>query len=129
MKSLLQSRHRRPDLIFRRNGQFDITARIARALNLSAGDSVDILADDGEFYLYVAHRAADNPCARFRAQVFQSKPGINTGHFRGSCIELCRAMIALAEAQHSAGLLCGPPTRIPASPHLLIPIIIHSNRT
>ena len=68
---------RRPDVVFyRAGGRINISSRIVRLLGIHPGDSIDILTDDCEYYLYVAHRADDT--GAFRATC---KP-VNSGNRR-----------------------------------------------
>lgn len=121
---------RRPDVIFRHNGHFDITAPVAKALHLAAGDSVDLLTDGTEYYLTVAHHASPSAFGRFRAQVRPTSTRLRH-HFRGSSVLLCRAIIAATSPGATRlALPCGLPTSHPDFPHrILIPIITHLNIT
>ena len=121
MKSLLGTL-RRPDLIFRANGLFDITARVVRALHISPGDVVDVLSDGREYYLYVARHAANAPHARFEAQVFPSNRQGSGQHFRGSSTRLCKAILSICNANGRVALSCGEVTNDHLG-RLLIPII------
>lgn len=127
MKSLLGTL-RRPDVIFRADGHFDLTARVVRALGISPGDVVDILVDGCEYYLYVARHAADNPCGRFKAQVFPSKPKGGGLHFRGSSSRLCRAVLSASNAVGRAALPCGDVT-VDSQGRRLLPVIVRLNLT
>lgn len=117
---------RRSDVIFRANGLFDLTARIVRALNISPGDVVDVMADNGEYYLYVVHRNADTSYGRYEAQVFPSNRKGRGAHFRGSSSRLCKAILSLSNATRKAALPCGQPI-IDQRGRTLIPIIIRLN--
>lgn len=125
MKSLLGTT-RRSDVIFRADGHFDLTARVVRALNISAGDVVDVLSDGCEYYLYVACRAENTACGRFEAQVFPSKPKGGGLHFRGSSSRLCKAMLSVSNAVKKAALPCGE-VIINNQGRRLLPIIIRIN--
>lgn len=120
MKSLLGIT-RRSDIIFRANGQFDLTARVVRALDISPGDVVDVLNDGCEYYLYVAHRFKAPPCGRFEAQVH---PTNGRGlHYRGSSMRLCRPMLEACNAIEKAMLPCGE-VITDSQGRLLLPIIV-----
>lgn len=106
MKSLLGIT-RRSDVIFRADGHFDLTARVVRALNISPGDVVDVLSDGCEYYLYVAHHVENGACGRYEAQVFPSKPGGNSLHFRGSSSRLCRSILSVCNSNNKVALACG----------------------
>lgn len=125
MKSLLGIT-RRSDLIFRADGHFDLTARVVRALNISAGDVVDVLSDGREYYLYVACRAENAACGRFEAQVFPSKPKGGGMHFRGSSSRLCKAMLSASNAVNRAALPCGD-VIFDKLGRQLLPIIVRLN--
>jgi hypothetical protein len=121
MKSLI-GKLRRPDVIFRANGHFDITARAARILDLHAGDVIDIISDDCEYFLCVAIRAKDAAFGRYETRCYPSKHGAR--HFRGSSAALCRAML---DACHTTApyvaLPCGEPCHDSANGRTLLPII------
>lgn len=51
METLL-NQTRRPDITFCRNGRIFISARVARLLDISPGDSINIAVTDGEFLLF-----------------------------------------------------------------------------
>lgn len=56
--SPLLTNSRRPDVTFCPDGRIDITARIAKMLQLQNGDVINIAYHCGEYYLYVALRAS-----------------------------------------------------------------------
>lgn len=127
MKSLLGIT-RRPDVIFRADGHFDLTARVVRALDISPGDVVDILSDGCEYYLYVARHAHNAACGRFEAQVFPSKPKGGGLHFRGSSSRLCRAILSVSNAIDKAALPCGEMI-VDNQGRKLLPVIVRLNLT
>lgn len=51
MKSLVEI-NKLPDISFYPNGRIDITARLAKMLNLQCGDVIDISREGGEYYLH-----------------------------------------------------------------------------
>lgn len=126
MQSLLRTVARRPDVIFRANGQFDLTARTVRALDISPGDVVDVLSDGYEYYLYVARHSENATCGRFEARVHPSNR--NGMHFRGSSSRLCKAILSACNAVDKAALPCGD-IIIDAQGRRLLPIIVRLNLT
>lgn len=122
MKSLIGP-VRRPDVIFRNDGHFDLTARVVRALDIHPGDVIDVLYDGCEYYLYVLARAADI-CGRYETACFPSRRGAH--HFRGSSKRLCRAILDACGAPTRAALPCGDPVFDDGGRRLL-PIIIRVN--
>jgi len=73
MTSLLPN-SRRPDVIFHPNGRIDITARIAKVLQLQNGDVIDVAVSYDEYLLYVRLRAAE--CVgRYEATVHPTNKG------------------------------------------------------
>ena len=56
MQSILGNT-RKADITFYASGRIDISARVAKHLQLSRGDVLDIMIDQDEFYLYVRLRS------------------------------------------------------------------------
>ena len=126
MKSLL-GKVRRPDVIFRDDGHFDLTARVVRLLGLSPGDVVDVLTDGCEYYFYVRCHAEQASGGRYEARVY---PSSSKGghHYRGYSRRLCEAMLKAAGATKKVCLPCG--TSITDSEgRCLLPIIVRLNLT
>lgn len=117
MKPILSS-SRRPDIKFYSSGRIDICARVSKALALSPGDAIDILAQDGEYYLYVIARARDS-LGRHHAICQPSK--IGSHHFRSWSAPLARAILSATHANGSVSLPAGKPLLLGS--HIAIPII------
>lgn len=105
---------RRPDIAFNRNGIIRITARVARALSLQPGDTINITLFNngiqcrhmqGETcscpaerrrncnlveYLLSATRHTDN-IGRYEAQCYPTKKGSND--YRANSVRLCRTLL------------------------------------
>lgn len=96
---------RRSDVIFRANGQFDIKSRVVRALQMAPGDSVDVLFDGCNFYLYVARKADGANQGSYEAQCFPTKHAGT--HFRGYSVRLCRAVLSACGHSRKVTLACG----------------------
>lgn len=56
MRSVIDNT-RRPDVIFYRNGKIEIAANVAKTLNLQAGDVIDIITNNIEYYLVIRYKA------------------------------------------------------------------------
>lgn len=123
MESIMKT-IRRPDLIFRPDGHFDLSARVTRILDLHPGDAIDILSDGTELYLYIAHRSNDVNDARYLTRVYPTKN--KSRHFRGASVQLCRSILALAGSATRADLPCGMPV-IDTVGRTLLPIITRHN--
>lgn len=107
MTSLL-SNTRRPDIIFHSSGRIDISARIAKQLNIRSGDVIDIMTERGEYYLYIRTRAA---IGRHEAQCFVTNNRAKHCHsFRAYSTRLCRTMLALTDSSVKVSLPCGAPS-------------------
>ena len=78
MTSLLPH-SRKPDVSFYPDGRIDITARIAKELNLQQGDVIDVLTQGWKFLLYVRLRGTETT-GRHEAQVYRTKQ--NSNNFR-----------------------------------------------
>lgn len=96
---------RKPDLTFHITGRINISARIARELQLKSGDLIDIMEDDDqhEAYIYVRHRAPN--VGRHEGMVFPSHKG--SYHFIASSKALCEYILRKCEQQKKAAVACG----------------------
>lgn len=119
MTSLLPNT-RRPDIIFHPNGRIDITARIAKMLNLQGGDVIDVALSNGEYLLYVRLRATE--CVgRHDATVHPTNKGKRrNNNFRAYSRRLCKAMRSAI-----SGLSTEKSLRLPAG----TPVLIEQNLT
>lgn len=116
MQSILGNT-RKPDIVFSSSGRIDIAASVAGHLHLQSGDALDVMCEQGEFYLYVKHRAA---FGRFEATAYRTnKKG---RHFRASSKRLCTAILHECGAKHKARLCVGQPFDT-AAYGVLLPII------
>lgn len=110
MTSLLPN-SRRPDVSFYPDGRIDITARIAKMLELQSGDVIDVAAHYGEYLLYVRLRASE--CVgRHEAQVYPTKKGKRPSHnFRAYSHSLNQELLKVVYGKSSmaARLPAGTP--------------------
>lgn len=81
---------RRHDISFSRNGVIRISARLARSIALSPGDSVNIAIHDGEYLLYAIHNTIPDRC--YTARCFQSKRG-GGNNLCAQSVSLCRSLL------------------------------------
>ncbi len=118
MQSIL-GRTRKADITFHRSGRINISARVAKALELAHGDVVDIMEGLGEVYIYVKYRAP--VVGRHEGRVFRSNK--NGHHCIASSITLCRYVMARCENKEKVCLCCGMP--VPLQHYgMALPIII-----
>lgn len=92
---------RKPDIYFRKNGQIDITSEISKALNLKAGDAINIWHSGGEYYLY-----KDSHDMKFRRCGICREVNKGSNFFRVNFAGLARKMIEVSgkeEAYLKAG--------------------------
>ncbi|MFR9542868.1 MAG: hypothetical protein SNH27_12530 [Rikenellaceae bacterium] len=115
MQSILGN-SRKADITFRANGRIDISAGVAKHLQLCRGDAIDVLVDRGEFYLYVKSRSVRG---RHNARVFPTNKRGN--HFRSSSCKLCLAILKECGVTKRADLCVGEP--VESHYGTLIPII------
>jgi hypothetical protein len=92
----LLSNTRRHDVTFYPSGRIDISARAARALNLSSGDIIDIAIDGTEYLLYVRMRAS-SACGSYQAVVHATKS--RSRNFRCYSRAICSHMLAANPSQ------------------------------
>ena len=91
MTSLLPN-SRRPDVIFHPNGRIDITARIAKVLQLQNGDVIDVAVSYEEYLLYVRLRAT-KCVGRHEATVHPTNKGKHrNNNFRAYSQRLCKSI-------------------------------------
>jgi len=83
---------RRADLTFRRNGQIDISAHVAKLLNLQNGDVVDVIQSYDETFLSVVQRSGDI-LGRHEGTCCQSNP--HGKHFRTYSKKICKYIFDL----------------------------------
>ena len=119
MTSLLPN-SRRPDVIFHPNGRIDITARIAKVLQLQNGDVIDVAVSYEEYFIYVRLRAAE--CVgRHEATVHPTNKGKHrNNNFRAYSHRLCKSIRNALN-----GFPAEKPLRLPAGS----PVIFGPNGT
>ncbi len=126
MTSILQST-RRPDITVNASGRIDITARIARLLNLHPGDVIGISREGVEYYLYV-RLAASAAVGRHEGACLPTSRRSRGGSFRTWSVRLASALreaagpAALGSPLATLRLPCGEPRVI--NDKTYIPIII-----
>lgn len=87
---------RRPDVTFYKSGRIDITSRVAKLLNLSQGDVIDIDVINGEYLLYIRYRS-NEAVGRHEARCIASKS--NSNNFRAYSKKLTKAILTVCEAE------------------------------
>ena len=101
---------RRHDIAFHPNGRIDITARVAKAMGLEAGDVIDIVTGNGECYLRIKHRAA-NVVGRHEAQVYPTSRSVRKCHnLRCHSKRLTDAVLKMCGTKDTARLNTGEAT-------------------
>lgn len=104
MKQLI-STTRRPDISFCRDGRIQITASVATALHLQPGDSINVYADAGEFYVFAV---PNKGLGRFHARIYPTKRGGR--NFRANSARLSRRLLdACGITAHRAAFATGNP--------------------
>lgn len=98
---------RKPDITFYANGRIDITARLAKQLNLHNGDCIDVGEANSNHYVYVRHRFNPDTNFSFEATVRSTKP--RSRNFRAYSVKLCRRMLQLCQAEKVASPQVGKP--------------------
>ncbi len=104
MESLLHRNSRRPDVSFHNTGRIDITARVARLLDICPGDVIDVACEGGEFYMFVSHKAAEVQ-GRHEGQCYPTKQ--HSHNFRAHSKRLCMEVLKLSHATSVARLPIG----------------------
>jgi hypothetical protein len=119
---------RKPDVSFYSDGRIDITARIAKELNLQQGDVIDVVTSGWKYLLYVRLRAADTD-GRHEAQVYRTKQ--NSNNFRTYSRTITD--VILEEVSSHTSMLNGKIARLPAGKAVTlenygkaVPIRIHN---
>lgn len=103
MNSILPN-SRKHDLAFHASGKIDISAHIARCLQLAPGDVIDIASERGELFLYVRLRAG-HYSGRHEGRVWTTTHG--KGTFRAWSRSLARAILSTAGAHDTLRCPCG----------------------
>lgn len=128
MESLLGNT-RRPDVSFFKNGRIDITASVAKKLNLGNGDVIDIARCDRELYLYVKWRNHDvvgNHTARCKT----TKSKERCANFRAFSVKLCASILEICNAENVVRLAAGDAIHVEgigAAVPLVTRINLHNN--
>lgn len=126
----LLNRIRRPDVTFYPGGRIDISSRIAQKLSIQKGDVIDVLAEKGEYMLYVRLRAEGCLIGRFEAQCYHANIGKHRAYnFRAHSRQLTEAVFLASQGTKDYG----KPLRLPAGEPvtiegkgLAIPLIIRN---
>ena len=109
MENIIE-RTRRKDITFYKSGRIDITARVARILNLKQGDSINISKDEnGEFLLFAQHNQFGRHCAKVYKTCCK---GLN---FRANSKKLYWSLVSICEVKTTAekvSFFCGEQTNI-----------------
>lgn len=107
MQSILGNT-RKADITFHPSGLICIASRVSKLLALSHGDVIDVMDGQGEFYLYVKHRAPT--VGRHEGMVFPAKEDSNT--YRASSVRLCRFILHQCGVDSKACLCVGTPVTL-----------------
>ena len=102
---------RRGDITFHPDGRIDLTAHVAKALDLHPGDVVNIACDDdhpGEHYLYVSRRCEETT-GRHACTCRRVKAG---NYLRLFSKSLSSHILQLCHATSRLSLRVGAPTTI-----------------
>ena len=93
--TLLGKSTRKADISFFRSGRIDITAHLAKAINLKPGDVIDIAIDDDEYLLFIRHKAKDI-IGRHEAMCYATnKRPRQTHNLRAHSKRLAEAVLAI----------------------------------
>lgn len=110
MESLLGNT-RRPDVSFFKNGRIDITSNVAKMLDLSDGDVIDVVLCDKELYLYAKWRNAD-VVGSHTACCHKTKPNTECTNFRAFSVKLCASILDICGADEVVRLPAGEQVNI-----------------
>lgn len=117
MQILLENT-RRHDITFCRNGIIRITARVARILDISPGDSINIAFSNGEYLLF----ATRHKVGRHEGRCRPTKKG--SGNFCANSARLCRSLFeALGLACDKASFMAGE--KVELADTVYLPLITH----
>lgn len=127
MRSLIDNT-RRPDVVFYRNGKIEIAANVAKTLNLQAGDVIDIITNNIEYYIVVKYKA-NEVVGNHDCKVMRSNKRGN--HLRCYSTKICNKIFSICNFELDSSYLysdkvrlaCGLPTTLPTHDRAL-PLII-----
>lgn len=97
------SNTRRPDITFHVGGLINITARVARILNLDGDSYINVVMDKGEYMLFAEHY--DNIIGNHTGRCYPVNAG--SKYFRANSVRLCRAILDVCGVYGRAALMCG----------------------
>jgi hypothetical protein len=124
MESLIGNT-RKPDLSFFKDGHIDITARVAKSINLEDGDVIDILKDGKELYLYVKTKSKD-VVGLHTGRCRTTSPSKGYRNFRTNCKRLCDAIFGLCSNDGVVKLAAGESFEMP-NVGIVVPLITRIN--
>ena len=113
MRSILGN-SRKSDLTFWRDGHIDIRARVSRALDLKAGDVIDIAMGEGfnpDCYLY-ARRKGDQTTGRHEG-LCRAVNGPRSRYLRANSRQLTRFVLQRMGEEERVCVACGEVTDTP----------------
>ena len=110
MESLLGNT-RRTDVSFFKNGRIDITSHVAKLLELSEGDVIDVIKSDRELYIYVKWRNADI-VGRHTARCYKTKSNVACANFRAFSVKLCASILDICGTDNVVRLPVGEQVNI-----------------
>lgn len=121
MESIIKGiRKRRAGLTFYKNGRIDIAANVSKELELSEDCAIDILQDNGEYYL-----RKTSVQKYIQPSLKCMRAGKNSRSFRTFSVDLCKCMYNIADVTTNTAKFALP-TGSPINNRkygLLIPII------
>jgi hypothetical protein len=124
MESILGNT-RKPDLSFFRDGHIDITARVAKGINIEEGDIIDILKDNRELYLYVKTKNKD-VVGLHTGRCRSTKHKMGCRNFRVNSKRLCDAIFERCGNPERVQLAAGESFEMP-NVGFVVPLITRIN--
>lgn len=124
MESLLGNT-RRPDVSFFKDGHINITARIAKSLQIEEGDIIDILKHDKELFLYIKLKSKD-VVGLHSGRCRSTRPKKGYRNYRINSKRLCDAIFKLCDGSDVVQLAAGEIVEIP-NIGLAVPLITRIN--
>lgn len=112
MQSLSGNNIRRHDITFFKNGRIDISSSLAKQLNIQAGDVIDIIEHNKEYYLIIRLRS-NKTIGRHLGQCYPTNKHKTCNNYRAYSKALTTSILNITGGEKSSRLFYGNQVELP----------------